>query len=181
MTRILGRPGLAVSGLGLGCMGMSWAYGPADCAEALATIRRALDLGIIVDPETGRPAGVDGSPGNVRIASDGSLARLGVDHVDLYYQRTAPTRMCPWRRPSAPLRNSVQNCGAGSFLSNDPAPFEGACATRVRRRTGDLPGLGRSGLRHNQALGAGSGSHQTNVDGDSRSGNDGAPARHSTR
>jgi predicted oxidoreductase len=67
-------------------MGMSWAYGPADCAEALATIRRALDLGIIVDPETGRPAGVDGSPGNVRIASDGSLARLGVDHVDLYYQ-----------------------------------------------------------------------------------------------
>jgi aryl-alcohol dehydrogenase-like predicted oxidoreductase len=122
-ARILGRPGLAVSGLGLGCMGMSWAYGPADRAEALATIRRALDLGItfldtaeayamgeneklvgeaiaghrdevvlatkfgiVVDPETGRPAGVDGSPRNVRIAIDGSLARLGVDHVDLYYQ-----------------------------------------------------------------------------------------------
>ncbi len=123
MTRILGRPGLAVSGLGLGCMGMSWAYGPADRAEALATIHRALELGvtlldtaesyamreneklvgdeiagrrdevvlatkfgIVVDPHTGRPAGVDGSPGNVRTAIDGSLARLGVDHVDLYYQ-----------------------------------------------------------------------------------------------
>jgi aryl-alcohol dehydrogenase-like predicted oxidoreductase len=102
---------------------MSWAYGPADRAEALATIRRALELGvtfldtaeayamgeneklvgeaiagrrdevvlatkfgIIVDPDTRRPAGVDGSPGNVRTAIDGSLARLGVDHVDLYYQ-----------------------------------------------------------------------------------------------
>ncbi|HEX8934190.1 MAG TPA: aldo/keto reductase [Pseudonocardiaceae bacterium] len=123
MTRILGRPGLAVSGLGLGCMGMSWAYGPADRTEALATIGRALDLGItfldtaevygmgeneklvgeaiagrrdevvlatkfgiVADPDTGRPAGVDGSPGNVHAAIDGSLARLGVDHVDLYYQ-----------------------------------------------------------------------------------------------
>src|SRR5436190_9493536 len=109
--------------LGLGCMGMSWAYGPSDRAESIATIHRALELGLthldtaeiygqgeneklvgeaitdrrdeVVlatkfgirwDPKTGRPAGVDGSPANVRAAIDGSLARLGVDHVDLYYQ-----------------------------------------------------------------------------------------------
>jgi aryl-alcohol dehydrogenase-like predicted oxidoreductase len=104
-------------------MGMSWAYGPSDREEALATIRRALELGvtfldtaevyaggeneklvgeaiagrrdevvlatkfgIIADPDTGWPAGVDGSPDNVRQAIDGSLQRLGVDYVDLYYQ-----------------------------------------------------------------------------------------------
>jgi aryl-alcohol dehydrogenase-like predicted oxidoreductase len=102
---------------------MSWAYGPSDRAESIATIRRALELGMTFldtaemygqgeneklvgeaiagrrddvvlatkfgirwDPNTGRPAGVDGSPSNVRAAIDGSLARLGVDHVDLYYQ-----------------------------------------------------------------------------------------------
>ena len=42
----LGKQGLIVSKLGLGCMGMSDAYGPADEAESLATIHRALDLGI---------------------------------------------------------------------------------------------------------------------------------------
>jgi aryl-alcohol dehydrogenase-like predicted oxidoreductase len=121
--RCLGRSGLTVSALGLGCMGMSYAYGAADRTESLVTIRSALDLGvtfldtadlygageneklvgeaiagrreevvlatkfgILPDPATGRPAGVDGSPGYVRAAIDRSLTRLGVDHVDLYYQ-----------------------------------------------------------------------------------------------
>jgi aryl-alcohol dehydrogenase-like predicted oxidoreductase len=44
--RTLGKSGLAVSALGLGCMGMSGAYGPADEAESIATIHRALDLGV---------------------------------------------------------------------------------------------------------------------------------------
>jgi aryl-alcohol dehydrogenase-like predicted oxidoreductase len=44
--RPLGTQGLEVSALGLGCMGMNWAYGPADEVESIATIRRALDLGI---------------------------------------------------------------------------------------------------------------------------------------
>jgi aryl-alcohol dehydrogenase-like predicted oxidoreductase len=44
--RILGRSGLAVSALGLGCMGMSGSYGAGDDMESIATIHRALDLGI---------------------------------------------------------------------------------------------------------------------------------------
>jgi len=45
-TRDLGRQGLAVSAIGLGCMGMSEFYGPTDEGEAIATIHRALDLGV---------------------------------------------------------------------------------------------------------------------------------------
>lgn len=45
-TRTLGRQGLVVSAMGLGCMGMSEFYGAADEPEAIATIHRALDLGI---------------------------------------------------------------------------------------------------------------------------------------
>jgi aryl-alcohol dehydrogenase-like predicted oxidoreductase len=45
-TRTLGRDGLVVSAIGLGCMGMSQSYGPADREESIATIHRALDLGV---------------------------------------------------------------------------------------------------------------------------------------
>ena len=47
LTRSLGSSGPAVSALGLGCMGMSGMYGPADRAESIATIHAALDAGII--------------------------------------------------------------------------------------------------------------------------------------
>ena len=118
--RTLG-PGLTVPELGLGCMGMSQSYGTPDDEESIATIHRALDLGVTMldtadsyGPHTNerlvgaaikgrrdevvlatkfgqefRPdgsRGINGRPDYARRACDDSLQRLGVDHIDLYYQ-----------------------------------------------------------------------------------------------
>ena len=119
--RTLGQ-GLTVSALGLGCMGMSQSYGPADERESVATVHRALDLGMtfldtadVYGPftnerlvgraiagrrdevvlatkfgnqrrEDGSWVRVNGEPEYVLRACDASLERLGVDHIDLYYQ-----------------------------------------------------------------------------------------------
>jgi aryl-alcohol dehydrogenase-like predicted oxidoreductase len=127
-TRTLGQ-GLVVSAEGLGCMGMSQSYGPADEAESTATIHRALDLGVtfldtadmygpftneelvgraIADRRAevvlatkfgnqraadGTFIGVNGRPDYVRSACDASLARLGVDVIDLYYQHRVDTTL----------------------------------------------------------------------------------------
>jgi len=133
--RRLGADGLRVSALGLGCMGMSEFYGPADEGEAVATIHRALDLGVTLldtadayGPHTneelvgrairGRRAqvalatkfgnvrgpggtwlGVNGRPEYVRTACDGSLGRLGVEQIDLYYQHRVD--------PNVPIEETV--------------------------------------------------------------------------
>jgi aryl-alcohol dehydrogenase-like predicted oxidoreductase len=125
-TRRLGQA-LEVSAIGLGCMGMSEFYGAGDEAESIATIHRALELGVtLLDTadmygpftnerlvgraiegrrdqvvlatkfgnerrEDGTRVGINGSPEYVRKACDASLERLGVDHIDLYYQHRVDT------------------------------------------------------------------------------------------
>ncbi|MGP8160311.1 MAG: aldo/keto reductase [Candidatus Dormibacteria bacterium] len=125
--RKLGTEGLEVSAEGLGCMGMSQSYGPADEAESIATIHRALELGVtfldtadMYGPftnerlvgraiagrrdqvvlatkfgnerrEDGSWVGVNGRPEYVRRCCEASLERLGIDHIDLYYQHRVDT------------------------------------------------------------------------------------------
>jgi aryl-alcohol dehydrogenase-like predicted oxidoreductase len=133
--RTLGKNGPQVSALGLGCMGMSFAYGPTDDEESLGVLRRYLELGgnfldtaeiygpykneellgrflrevprdsVIVATKFGfriGPGGirsVDSSPENVRRACDGSLQRLGIETIDLYYQHRVD--------PKVPIEETV--------------------------------------------------------------------------
>ncbi|HET6818816.1 MAG TPA: aldo/keto reductase [Mycobacteriales bacterium] len=133
-TRTLGPERLTVSMQGLGCMGMSQSYGPADEGESIATIHRALDLGVFfldtadvygdghneslvgrairdrreevvlatkfsLSRGQGGAMSVNGRPEYVRSACDASLRRLGVDHIDLYYQHRVD--------PNVPIEDTV--------------------------------------------------------------------------
>jgi aryl-alcohol dehydrogenase-like predicted oxidoreductase len=92
-TRKLGNQGLEVSKLGLGCM-----YGPFTnemlVGKAIADRRDRVTLATKFGNERGEDGsflGVNGKPDYVRRACDDSLQRLGVDHIDLYYQHRVDT------------------------------------------------------------------------------------------
>jgi aryl-alcohol dehydrogenase-like predicted oxidoreductase len=142
--RQLGKNGPTISALGLGCMGMSFAYGPADEDESLKVLRRYVELGgnfldtaeiygpykneelvgrflreakresLLVATKfgfrirNGERLGLDGSPENVANACEGSLRRLGIETIDLYYQHRVDT--------SVPIEETV---GAMANLVKD--------------------------------------------------------------
>ena len=133
--RQLGKNGIQVSALGLGCMGMSFAYGPANDEESLQVLHRYLELGgnfldtaevygpykneellgrflreisrdkVVVATKFGfriasdGSRGLDSSPQNVRRACDASLARLGIETIDLFYQHRVD--------PNVPIEETV--------------------------------------------------------------------------
>ncbi len=126
-TRSLGKGGPQVSAIGLGCMGMSEFYGPADNAQSISVIHEYLAAGgnfldtadmygvghnetlvgkaikdrrsnVFLATKFGNVRGpkgeflrVCGTPEYVKQACDASLRRLGVDHIDLYYQHRVDT------------------------------------------------------------------------------------------
>jgi len=134
--RRIGSQGLQTTPIGLGCMGMSEFYGPSNEKESIATIHRAMELGVdmldtadmygpfkneelvgraikgkrdrviiatkfgnVRDPRDPTKRSINGRPEYVKQACEGSLKRLGVETIDLYYQHRVD--------PNTPIEDTV--------------------------------------------------------------------------
>src|SRR5215468_8322791 len=86
--RKLGKSGLEVSAIGLGCMGRSFGYGPAvQKDEAVAPMRDQVVIATKFGFKNGIASeGVDSKPERIREVADASLKRLKTDRIDLFYQ-----------------------------------------------------------------------------------------------
>ncbi len=184
-TRTLGSGShqLAVSELGLGCMGMSEFYGATDDAESIRVIEHALDAGCLFldtadmygpftnerlvgraiagrrdeivlatkfgnqrNPDGSR-LGINGKPEYVRAACDASLERLGVDHIDLYFQHRVDTSVpiedtvgascASWASGSLPTARSVaaSSPARSKVLTTSPRATSGGMHRAFRART----------------------------------------------
>ena len=174
----LGSQGLTVSRQGLGCMGMSEFYGPGDDAQSIATIHRALDLGVTLldtadmygpftneqlvgraiadrrdevvlatkfanvrEARTRSFLGVRGDAPYVREACEASLRRLGVDHIDLYYQHRVDPRTPIEETVGAMARAGHRGQGApprsvrGALRTRSAAPTPSTRSPRCRPST----------------------------------------------
>ncbi len=155
LKRKLGKSGLEVSALGLGCMGMSFGYGPAgDKQEMISLIRSAVErgvtffdtaevygpftnevlvgealapfrgqvaiatkFGIKIDP-TGQQS-MDSRPENIRRSAEGSLKRLGVEAIDLYYQHRVDPEV-PIEDVAGAVKDLIQEGKVKHFGLSEP-------------------------------------------------------------
>jgi aryl-alcohol dehydrogenase-like predicted oxidoreductase len=157
--RNLGKSNLEVSALGLGCMGMSFGYGPAgDTQEMISVIRAAVERGVTFfdtaevygpftneelvgealapfhgkvviatkfgfkfDPNTGKQVGLDSRPEHIKQSVEGSLERLRVDAIDLYYQHRVDPEV-PIEDVAGAVKELIQQGKVKHFGMSEAAP-----------------------------------------------------------
>jgi len=143
--RKLGKSNLEVSALGLGCMGMSFGFGPAgDKQEMISVIRAAVERGVTffdtaevygpytneelvgealaplreqvviatkfgfkIDPNTGKQAGLDSRPEQIKRVAEASLKRLRTDVIDLFYQHRVDSSV-PIEETAGAVKDLIQ-------------------------------------------------------------------------
>ena len=156
--RKLGKSNLELSALGLGCMGMSFGYGPpADKQEMISLIRTAVERGVTffdtaevygpyineelvgealapfrgqvvfatkfgfkLDPNTGKQAGLDSRPEHIKAVVEGSLKRLKVEAIDLYYQHRVDPNV-PIEDVAGAVKDLIQQGKVKHFGLSEPA------------------------------------------------------------